>query len=104
MNVIFVEPAFPYYQREFARGLAAAGAHVIGDQLNADVQAGKDVLDGDVQAGKDVTTGIVSSAPDLTGGWSRAADDAAHGNVLAVPGGSRTSRHGNLARRSAPAA
>jgi formate-dependent phosphoribosylglycinamide formyltransferase (GAR transformylase) len=30
MNVIFVEPAFPYYQREFARGLAAAGARVCG--------------------------------------------------------------------------
>ena len=30
MNVIFVEPAFPYYQRDFARGLAAAGARVIG--------------------------------------------------------------------------
>ena len=30
MNVILVEPAFPYNQREFARGLAAAGAGVIG--------------------------------------------------------------------------
>ncbi|MBS0375653.1 MAG: ATP-grasp domain-containing protein [Proteobacteria bacterium] len=30
MNVIFVEPAFPYYQREFVRGLAAAGARVFG--------------------------------------------------------------------------
>ena len=30
MNVILVEPAFPYNQREFARGLAAAGARVIG--------------------------------------------------------------------------
>jgi formate-dependent phosphoribosylglycinamide formyltransferase (GAR transformylase) len=30
MNVIFVEPAFPYYQREFARGLATVGARVIG--------------------------------------------------------------------------
>ena len=30
MNVIFVEPAFPYYQREFVRGLAACGARVIG--------------------------------------------------------------------------
>ncbi len=30
MNVIFVEPAFPYYQRDFVRGLAAAGARVIG--------------------------------------------------------------------------
>ncbi len=30
MNVVFVEPAFPYYQREFVRGLAAAGARVYG--------------------------------------------------------------------------
>ncbi len=30
MNVIFVEPAFPNNQREFVRGLAAAGARVIG--------------------------------------------------------------------------
>ncbi len=30
MNVIFVEPAFPYNQREFVRGLHAAGANVIG--------------------------------------------------------------------------
>jgi carbamoylphosphate synthase large subunit len=30
MNVIFVEPAFPYYQRDFVRGLAAAGARVTG--------------------------------------------------------------------------
>jgi len=30
MNVILIEPAFPYNQREFARGLAAAGATVIG--------------------------------------------------------------------------
>ena len=30
MNVILIEPAFPYNQREFARGLAAAGARVIG--------------------------------------------------------------------------
>jgi len=30
MNVIFVEPSFPYYQRDFVRGLAAAGARVIG--------------------------------------------------------------------------
>ncbi len=30
MNVILVEPAFPYNQREFARGLATAGARVIG--------------------------------------------------------------------------
>ena len=30
MNVIFVEPAFPNNQRQFVRGLAAAGARVIG--------------------------------------------------------------------------
>ena len=30
MNVIFVEPAFPNNQREFVRGLHAAGANVIG--------------------------------------------------------------------------
>jgi carbamoylphosphate synthase large subunit len=30
MNVILIEPAFPHNQREFARGLAAAGARVIG--------------------------------------------------------------------------
>lgn len=30
MNVVLVEPAFPATQREFARGLAAAGATVIG--------------------------------------------------------------------------
>ena len=30
MNVIFVEPAFPANQREFVRGLSAAGANVIG--------------------------------------------------------------------------
>ena len=30
MNVIFVEPAFPTNQREFVRGLHAAGANVIG--------------------------------------------------------------------------
>ena len=30
MNVIFVEPSFPYNQREFVRGLIAAGANVIG--------------------------------------------------------------------------
>ena len=30
MNVIFVEPAFPYNQREFVRALHAVGAHVIG--------------------------------------------------------------------------
>ncbi len=30
MNVIFIEPSFPYNQREFVRALKAAGAHVIG--------------------------------------------------------------------------
>ncbi len=30
MNVIFVEPSFPHNQREFVRGLQAAGANVIG--------------------------------------------------------------------------
>ena len=30
MNVIFIEPSFPYNQREFARALHAAGATVIG--------------------------------------------------------------------------
>ena len=30
MNIIFIEPAFPANQREFVRGLAAAGATVIG--------------------------------------------------------------------------
>ncbi len=30
MNVIFVEPAFPYYQRQFVRALQAVGARVIG--------------------------------------------------------------------------
>ena len=30
MNVIFVEPSFPFNQREFVRGLHAAGANVIG--------------------------------------------------------------------------
>lgn len=30
MNIIFIEPSFPYNQREFARALAAVGARVIG--------------------------------------------------------------------------
>ncbi len=44
MNVIFVEPAFPANQREFVRGLAEAGADVIGigerpsDWLDADLR------------------------------------------------------------------
>ena len=45
MNVIFVEPGFPANQREFVRGLAAAGADVIGigerpaDFLDADLRS-----------------------------------------------------------------
>lgn len=44
MNVIFIEPSFPYNQREFVRALDAAGANVIGigerplEYLNADVK------------------------------------------------------------------
>jgi formate-dependent phosphoribosylglycinamide formyltransferase (GAR transformylase) len=44
MNVIFIEPAFPPNQREFVRGLAAAGATVIGigerplDHLDPDLR------------------------------------------------------------------
>jgi hypothetical protein len=44
VNVIFVEPAFPPNQREFVRGLAEAGATVIGvgerpfEELDADLQ------------------------------------------------------------------
>jgi formate-dependent phosphoribosylglycinamide formyltransferase (GAR transformylase) len=44
MNVIFIEPAFPPNQREFVRGLAAAGATVIGigerplEQLDPDLR------------------------------------------------------------------
>jgi hypothetical protein len=44
VNVIFVEPAFPPNQREFVRGLAAAGATVIGlgerpvEELDGDLQ------------------------------------------------------------------
>ncbi|MDX1555748.1 MAG: ATP-grasp domain-containing protein [Xanthomonadales bacterium] len=44
MNVIFIEPSFPYNQREFVRGLAKAGANVIGigerppDYLNDEVR------------------------------------------------------------------
>jgi hypothetical protein len=30
MNVIFIEPSFPQYQKQFARGLAEAGATVVG--------------------------------------------------------------------------
>lgn len=44
MNIIFIEPSFPYNQREFVRGLHAAGANVIGigesqqDHLSQDVK------------------------------------------------------------------
>jgi formate-dependent phosphoribosylglycinamide formyltransferase (GAR transformylase) len=44
MNVIFIEPAFPPNQREFVRGLAAAGATVIGigerslDEMDPDLR------------------------------------------------------------------
>ena len=30
MNVIFIEPSFPLYQKQFARGLTEAGATVVG--------------------------------------------------------------------------
>ncbi|NLG23128.1 MAG: ATPase, partial [Actinomycetales bacterium] len=30
MNIVFVEPHFPRNQREFVRGLAEAGANVLG--------------------------------------------------------------------------
>lgn len=45
MNVIFVEPSFPYNQREFVRALHAAGANIIGigerpsSYLGSDVKA-----------------------------------------------------------------
>ena len=45
MNVIFVEPAFPANQREFVRGLAEAGANVIGIG-----ERPADWLDGDLRA------------------------------------------------------
>lgn len=44
MNVIFIEPSFPYNQREFVRALHAAGANVIGigerpaEYLNSDLK------------------------------------------------------------------
>src|SRR5579864_8670528 len=44
MNVIFIEPAFPANQREFVRGLTAAGATVIGigerpvEELDSDLR------------------------------------------------------------------
>lgn len=43
MNVIFIEPSFPLYQKQFARGLTEAGATVVGigerprDWLDSDV-------------------------------------------------------------------
>jgi formate-dependent phosphoribosylglycinamide formyltransferase (GAR transformylase) len=45
VNVIFVEPAFPANQREFVRGLAEAGANVIGIG-----ERPADWLDGDLRA------------------------------------------------------
>ena len=30
MNIIFIEPSFPYNQKEFVRGLHQIGANVIG--------------------------------------------------------------------------
>lgn len=45
MNVIFIEPSFPYNQREFVRALNAGGANVIGigerpvESVNKDVKA-----------------------------------------------------------------
>ena len=45
MNVIFIEPAFPANQREFVRGLAEAGANVIGIG-----ERPADWLDGDLRA------------------------------------------------------
>ena len=45
MNIIFVEPAFPAYQRQFVRGLAEVGATVIGvgerypDQLDDELRS-----------------------------------------------------------------
>ncbi|MDX1482076.1 MAG: ATP-grasp domain-containing protein [Woeseiaceae bacterium] len=44
MNIIFIEPAFPYNQREFVRGLHAAGANVIGIG-----ERPVDYLDGDLK-------------------------------------------------------
>ncbi len=44
MNIIFIEPSFPYNQREFVRALAAVGANVIGigerpvEHLDSDVK------------------------------------------------------------------
>ena len=43
MNVIFIEPSFPLYQKQFARGLTEAGATVVGIG-----ERPRDWLDGDV--------------------------------------------------------
>ena len=43
MNVIFIEPSFPLYQKQFARGLTEAGATVVGVG-----ERPRDWLDGDV--------------------------------------------------------
>lgn len=43
MNVIFIEPSFPTYQKEFVRGLAEAGATVVGIG-----ERPKDWLDNDI--------------------------------------------------------
>lgn len=43
MNVVFIEPSFPLYQKQFARGLTEAGATVIGIG-----ERPRDWLDGDV--------------------------------------------------------
>ena len=45
MNIIFVEPAFPNNQREFVRGLHAAGVNVIGIG-----ERPQDYLDGDLKS------------------------------------------------------
>ena len=44
MNVIFIEPSFPGYQKQFVRGLAEAGANVIGIG-----ERPKDWLDDDIR-------------------------------------------------------
>jgi len=45
MNIIFVEPSFPYNQREFVRGLHQAGATVIGIGERPQEQLADDVRD-----------------------------------------------------------
>ena len=50
MNVIFIEPSFPGYQKQFVRGLPQAGATVIGigerprDWLDDDAQSGSPTM------------------------------------------------------------